>query len=493
MVVSQDPAPDTELAAGSAVSYVVSQGPAPVAVPDLVGLSADDAAAALEDAGLTGDPAEAYDAGVPEGMVVSQDPAPDTELAAGSAVSYVVSQGPAPVAVPDLVGLSADDAAAALEDAGLTGDPAEAYDAGVPEGMVVSQDPAPDTEVPAGSGVNYVLSRGPAPVAVPDLVGLSADDAAAALEDAGLTGDPAEAYDAGVPEGMVVSQDPAPDTELAAGSAVSYVVSQGPAPVAVPDLVGLSADDAAAALEDAGLTGDPAEAYDAGVPEGMVVSQDPAPDTEVPAGSGVNYVLSRGPAPVAVPDLVGLSADDAAAALEDAGLTGDPAEAYDAGVPEGMVVSQDPAPDTEVPAGSGVNYVLSRGPAPVAVPDLVGLSADDAAAALEDAGLTGDPAEAYDAGVPEGMVVSQDPAPDTELAAGSAVSYVVSQGPAPVAVPDLVGLSADDAAAALEDAGLTGDPAEAYDAGVPEGMVVSQDPAPDTELAAGSAVSYVVS
>ena len=492
-VVSQEPAPDTELAAGSAVSYVVSAGPAPVAVPDLVGLAADEAEAALEDAGLTGDASEAFDATVPAGTVVSQEPAPDTELAAGSAVSYVVSAGPAPVAVPDLVGLAADEAEAALEDAGLTGDASEAFDATVPAGTVVSQEPAPDTELAAGSAVSYVVSAGPAPVAVPDLVGLAADEAEAALEDAGLTGDASEAFDATVPAGTVVSQEPAPDTELAAGSAVSYVVSAGPAPVAVPDLVGLAADEAEAALEDAGLTGDASEAFDATVPAGTVVSQEPAPDTELAAGSAVSYVVSAGPAPVAVPDLVGLAADEAEAALEDAGLTGDASEAFDATVPAGTVVSQEPAPDTELAAGSAVSYVVSAGPAPVAVPDLVGLAADEAEAALEDAGLTGDASEAFDATVPAGTVVSQEPAPDTELAAGSAVSYVVSAGPAPVAVPDLVGLAADEAEAALEDAGLTGDASEAFDATVPAGTVVSQEPAPDTELAAGSAVSYVVS
>ena len=65
-------------------------------------------------------------------------------------------------------------------------------------------------------------------------------------------------------------------------------------------------------------------------------------------------------------------------------------------------------------------------PAPVAVPDLVGLAADDAAAALADAGLTGDATEAYDATVPEGTVVSQDPAPDTELAAGYELTVVAA-------------------------------------------------------------------
>ena len=485
-VISQDPAPDTELPAGSTVAYVVSAGPAPVAVPDLVGLTGDEAAEALEGAGLGGEASDAFDA-QPAGTVISQDPAPDTELPAGSTVAYVVSAGPAPVAVPDLVGLTGDEAAEALEEAGLGGEASDAFDA-QPAGTVISQDPAPDTELPAGSTVAYVVSAGPAPVAVPDLVGLTGDEAAEALEGAGLGGEASDAFDA-QPAGTVISQDPAPDTELPAGSTVAYVVSAGPAPVAVPDLVGLTGDEAAEALEGAGLGGEASDAFDA-QPAGTVISQDPAPDTELPAGSTVAYVVSAGPAPVAVPDLVGLTGDEAAEALEGAGLGGEASDAFDA-QPAGTVISQDPAPDTELPAGSTVAYVVSAGPAPVAVPDLVGLTGDEAAEALEGAGLGGEASDAFDA-QPAGTVISQDPAPDTELPAGSTVAYVVSAGPAPVAVPDLVGLTGDEAAEALEEAGLGGEASDAFDA-QPAGTVISQDPAPDTELPAGSTVAYVVS
>ena len=532
-----------------------------MAVPDLVGLAADEAEAALEDAGLTGEASEAFDATVPAGTVVSQEPAPDTELAAGSAVSYVVSAGPAPVAVPDLVGLAADEAEAALEDAGLTGERLRGLRRDGAGGHGRRQEPAPDTELAAGSAVSYVVSAGPAPVAVPDLVGLAADEAEAALEDAGLTGEASEAFDATVPAGTVVSQEPAPDTELAAGSAVSYVVSAGPAPVAVPDLVGLAADEAEAALEDAGLTGERLRGLrrdGAGGHGRQPRSRRPTPSspraprsaTSSPPGPrpwpcptswaspptrprppsrtrasparpprpstrrcrrARSSARSRrptpsspraprsatssppGPRPWPCPTSWASPPTRPRPPSRTRASPASASEAFDATVPAGTVVSQEPAPDTELAAGSAVSYVVSAGPAPVAVPDLVGLAADEAEAALEDAGLTGEASEAFDATVPAGTVVCQEPAPDTELAAGSAVSYVVSAGPAPVAVPDLVGLQQDEATSALGSASLAvGTISNAVDDAA-VGEVIAQDPLSGTEVPPGSSIDLVVS
>ncbi len=485
-VVSQDPAAGTSVAVGSTVSYVVSQGPEQVTVPDLSGAAAD-AEQALADARLVGSPSEAYDDTIAAGDVVSQDPAAGTSVAVGSTVSYVVSQGPEQVTVPDLSGAAAD-AEQALADARLVGSPSEAYDDTIAAGDVVSQDPAAGTSVAVGSTVSYVVSQGPEQVTVPDLSGAAAD-AEQALADARLVGSPSEAYDDTIAAGDVVSQDPAAGTSVAVGSTVSYVVSQGPEQVTVPDLSGAAAD-AEQALADARLVGSPSEAYDDTIAAGDVVSQDPAAGTSVAVGSTVSYVVSQGPEQVTVPDLSGAAAD-AEQALADARLVGSPSEAYDDTIAAGDVVSQDPAAGTSVAVGSTVSYVVSQGPEQVTVPDLSGAAAD-AEQALADARLVGSPSEAYDDTIAAGDVVSQDPAAGTSVAVGSTVSYVVSQGPEQVTVPDLSGAAAD-AEQALADARLVGSPSEAYDDTIAAGDVVSQDPAAGTSVAVGSTVSYVVS
>jgi len=138
------------------------------------------------------------------------------------------------------------------------------------------------------------------------------------------------------------------------------------------------------------------------------------------------------PAPVAVPSLVGSDKDAAALALTTAGLVGDPS-AVNSASPLDEVISQDPAATTLVAPGSTVSYVYSLGPAPVAVPSLVGSDKDAAALALTTAGLVGDPS-AVNSASPLDEVISQDPAATTLVAPGATVSYVYSLGPAPVAI-----------------------------------------------------------
>ncbi len=198
--------------------------------------------------------------------MLSQDPAPGTEVAPGSAVSYVESLGVETVAVPDLAGPAAD-APDTITAAGLSvGDAGQAYSDTVPSGEVLSQDPAPGTEVAPDSAVSYVESLGVETVAVPDLAGPAAD-APDTITAAGLTvGDAGQAYSDTVPSGEVLSQDPAPGTEVAPDSAVSYVESLGVETVAVPDLAGPAAD-APDTITAAGLSvGDAGQAYSDTVP-----------------------------------------------------------------------------------------------------------------------------------------------------------------------------------------------------------------------------------
>ncbi len=499
-VLATDPAAAAELARGSEVAYVVSSGPAPVAVPDVIDLPEEDALAALDDAGLVaGDRSEAASDTIEAGNVLATDPAAAAELARGSEVAYVVSSGPAPVAVPDVIDLPEEDALAALDDAGLVaGDRSEAASDTIEAGNVLATDPAAAAELARGSEVAYVVSSGPAPVAVPDVIDLPEEDALAALDDAGLVaGDRSEAASDTIEAGNVLATDPAAAAELARGSEVAYVVSSGPAPVAVPDVIDLPEEDALAALDDAGLVaGDRSEAASDTIEAGNVLATDPAAAAELARGSEVAYVVSSGPAPVAVPDVIDLPEEDALAALDDAGLVaGDRSEAASDTIEAGNVLATDPAAAAELARGSEVAYVVSSGPAPVAVPDVIDLPEEDALAALDDAGLVaGDRSEAASDTIEAGNVLATDPAAAAELARGSEVAYVVSSGPAPVAVPDVIDLPEEDALAALDDAGLVaGDRSEAASDTIEAGNVLATDPAAAAELARGSEVAYVVS
>ena len=136
--------------------------------------------------------------------------------------------------------------------------------------------------------------------------------------------------------------------------------------VAVPGITGVPREEAEATLEAAGLAaGAVTETYSPTVAAGSVVSQTPAAGAEAPPGAAVDFTVSLGAQPVPVPDVVGMTAVAAGAALGAAGLAvGAVTEAYSATGAAGLVISQDPAAGTQTAPGSPVSLVLSRGPAP---------------------------------------------------------------------------------------------------------------------------------
>jgi beta-lactam-binding protein with PASTA domain len=139
---------------------VVSSGPRPVTVPDVVGKAQGDAQEALAVVPLTvGQVTPQASETVPEGSVISTAPEAGKEVDSGSAVDLVVSTGPPPATVPDVIGLTEDDAANKLSDAGLVkGDVTTDETSSEKAGTVISSDPAAGQERPKGSKVDLVLA-----------------------------------------------------------------------------------------------------------------------------------------------------------------------------------------------------------------------------------------------------------------------------------------------------------------------------------------------
>lgn len=160
---------------------------------------------------------------VPEGSVIASEPAGGAEATAGSTVGLVVSMGPERFEVPDVRGLSAADAAAALRETALeVGGERQAYSSRVPVGMVKGTDPAPGSQVKRATAVTLVISRGPAPVDVPDVTGLSREEATAELVALGLQ----VQVDEGpvTPLDRVYAQDPPGGSRAFSGGTVTISV-----------------------------------------------------------------------------------------------------------------------------------------------------------------------------------------------------------------------------------------------------------------------------
>ncbi|GAA5230386.1 Stk1 family PASTA domain-containing Ser/Thr kinase [Arthrobacter cryoconiti] len=198
----------------------------------------------------------------------------------------------------------------------------DVYDESVAVGLVVNTDPANGASQRRFLGVTLMVSKGPVMYSVPDLGGKTLADAKVSLVNAHLdVGPVTEAYDAKVPAGTVVSQDPASGLEFRGGTKINLVVSKGPQPIAVPSVVGKTSGDAQAAIKAVGLLAvvAPEQVNSATVPAGAIVAQSPE-SGELPPGSSITLTVSKGPKMVMVPDVVGKQVGAATAQLKALGF-----------------------------------------------------------------------------------------------------------------------------------------------------------------------------
>ncbi|HEV6953482.1 MAG TPA: Stk1 family PASTA domain-containing Ser/Thr kinase [Promicromonospora sp.] len=268
----------------------------------------------------------------------------------------------------------------------------------------------------------WYTERGPgAYTVVPDgVVGVVAEQAHEALTDAGLTASTTERYDSDVPAGQVIAVRPDEGSRTERDAPVELVVSLGEELADVPDgLVGMSEEDAVAALRAAGLTDvDVAREYTDDGAAGEVIWASVRDGDSVPTDERVRLTVSDGPPPVTVPEVAGEAVDDAVAALEAEGLQVEREDVFDDAAASGTVVRTEPAGGEGVAKGGTVTVVVSRGPEGT-VPDVVDLPLDEATEVLEEAGYVVVPrgfGEIFGKGV-----VETDPAAGEQLAPGGEV------------------------------------------------------------------------
>ncbi len=164
------------------------------------------------------------------------------------------------------------------------------------------------------------------------------------------------------------------------------------------------------------------------------MGQEPSGGQQIEAGSEVRITVGTGPDTVQVPNLFGSSPDQAATLLDQAGLRlGGQSEDYSDEVTEGTIFSQDPAPDQDVEPGSAVDVTVSLGAEQVEVPEVYGLSVEEAQATLEGLGLTPTAVEStLPNDEPAGTALATEPGVGATLEPGSPVTLYYSAGPPPV-------------------------------------------------------------
>jgi eukaryotic-like serine/threonine-protein kinase len=289
-------------------------------------------------------------------------------LVAGAAIAAALALGgrsSKTVTVPSVTGQPEGAALSALRAAGLNPDSSLATNATVPRGEVVSQAPAAGSSAKKGARVQIVVSSGPASAPLIDVAGLSAAAAEAKLHRAHYRTRTKAQSSKTVPAGQVIATEPPAETELQEGKTVTLLVSSGPAPVRVPDLVGETRQAAEATLKNAELAVGQVAKQPSTQPVGTVLSQSPAAGSSLASGEKVGFTISKAPKEVEVPSVVGAAEAAAIAALERAGLkVGKSSRASTEASQVGSVLEQLPASGSHVHRGATVTIVVGAAVTP---------------------------------------------------------------------------------------------------------------------------------
>jgi serine/threonine-protein kinase len=286
--------------AGGTGWYFGSGPGAQIAVVDVANRSIDDATSVLTAQGavVSATTEQDYDPVIEQGAVIGTSPDEGSRIQKGEEVTLIVSMGPEQLEVPGFVGASEEDATRAITEDGFTISPdpiIREFSSDVPPGVVIAALGEAGQALAAGETysemrpVRLVVSVGP----LPDVAGMSVDEATAALTEVGLTASEGQTqFNDSISEGDVVAIDTSTNTDgiVRQGDTVLLTLSDGPAPVAIPDLEGETRSDAVSILEDLGLKASYNPAFLV-FPGATVTGTDPAIGTSVPRGSTVNLYL----------------------------------------------------------------------------------------------------------------------------------------------------------------------------------------------------------
>ncbi|PYT10388.1 MAG: hypothetical protein DMF60_00225 [Acidobacteria bacterium] len=332
-------------------------------------------------------------------------------------------------------------------------------------------------------------------VRVPPLIGQNLGRAQALLTGSGLRLGQVIRVVSGRPPDTVLQQKPEAGTFVRYGSLIDIAVAT---PVLMPNLIGLDLAQARAVLSRLKLELTQVVQQVSQQRPGTVVEQLPRAGTAVRPGMPLKVAVAISSPPpvrqvavpqVRVPELVGSDQEKARALLAQSGLQLG-SVGHRAGLPQGIVIWQEPAAGTPVAPGTMVSIIIASGAARIPVPRIVGFDRPRATRVLDRAGLRLVVGEERASNQSPGTVLQQQPAAGVLVAAGAPV--VVTIAARLVQVPDLTGRNLNQAIAALTDARLQLGHVEQRLFGGKSGAVFEQHPQAGARVTAGTIVSVVI-
>ncbi|MGC8846151.1 MAG: PASTA domain-containing protein, partial [Candidatus Hydrogenedens sp.] len=343
--------------------------------------------------------------------------------------------------VPNLLGLTVEEANSVLTSTGyVLGTVSEQCSFTTPAGLIMIQQPFPGQYLEPGSPVNVTISTGPCPPnTVPNVVGLKQSIAENEIVSAGyVVGTVGEQCNNTIPAGYVISQEPAGGEELEPGNAVNIIVSTGPCPIAVPNVVGMTEENADVTLVSAGLfLGVVSEQCSDTIPQGRIISQNPLAGTQVIPGSYVDVVISSGPCGEGTSEGI---PEGTLEGIEEGIVEGTPEgipegveEGIIEGIPEGILEGTPEGVEEGIvegtPEGTPEGSIEGEN---VITPNVVGQPFVNAVFAINNAQLVvGVITEVCTDEYPFGVIIAQEPVGGSIVEIGSMVNLWVSIGPCP--------------------------------------------------------------
>ena len=225
-----------------AISVYVYWSGTQTKVPQLVGLTQTQAIEAITNAELNIEVVEVFSEVVAKGTVISANPTSGSSLGKDQTVTLTISKGPEFFSVPNLKDMTLEEVRAALGKIGLQlGEVTYEFSNDIKKNRAISAKPGFGELAKPNSMVSMVLSKGPAPVAIPDVTGERSADAIAILDTSGFDSVTiVKEFSNTVSDGIVISQSPTALTEHLPKTQITLTVSKGVRPVSVPNIIGLS-------------------------------------------------------------------------------------------------------------------------------------------------------------------------------------------------------------------------------------------------------------
>jgi serine/threonine-protein kinase len=198
--------------------------------------------------------------------------------------------------VPNVVGFDYTKAAAAITEAGLTPVRVDEPNAKVPLGAVIRVDPDANKEVDIGTRITVYVSSGLSEVTIPDVGGMTLEEATAELKKLGLVvGASVKGNSATIPQGMVVTTTPVGGATSKTGATVDLVISSGQ--VTIPDFTGMTVDAAANILSGSDISITPSLQADTAcqvAASGIIVTSQSVAPGDIPAGTPIILTYCAG-------------------------------------------------------------------------------------------------------------------------------------------------------------------------------------------------------